>query len=828
MWCSSSAGSRCGKSRRRCAPRLSSRASAHARDEPHERMRRRRAACAGRRRRARALRAATARRGSPAASSRARPAPGAGAARRRPARLGERGERGTAAEDEALAERVRREPVRAVQAGAGALADGVEAGDGRRARRGRSRSRPSCSARRARPARARASGRCPLRRSTATTFGNSAGSTARMSSPTDARRVSRMRRATASATSSRGASSSTKRSPPASSSIAPSPRTASVTRKPSAPSAPATAVGWNCMISRSASAAPAAWASSMPAPTAPGGLVVRDHSAAAPPVASTTARRRHDAPVVAARTPTQRPPIVGSATARQSSSTSIRSCSATSADSWRVTRRPVALPPAWTMRRTRVAALQPEREAAVAVGVEAHAEPLEVAHARRRLARRGPRRRCAGTVPRPARDVSSRWRSRRVVERERGGEPALRPVAGRLRERRWRETSATRAPSRAAVSAAYSPAAPAPTTATSASIVCGRRHRGQVPYSRMAPPVYLLATRRRSRTTRAPTPSARRASRRSSASSRAATGSGWSGVEAPRVAAETLTRGAPGAPRRRRSRRCATRGGGTIDADTVVVAGSYEAALHAAGGAVRLVDLLLAARRRRGFCALRPPGHHAEPARAMGFCLFNNVAVAARHARDAHGLERVLVLDWDVHHGNGTNAIFHAIAGGPVRLDPPVAAVSRDRAGERRRQRRRRGLHGQPAGAGGLGRRALRVARRARRGPARARLRARTSSSSRRASTRTATTRSPDCRADRGRLRGDGAAVRASRRPSSARRSAPCWRAATTWARSPPRRPRRCACYRRRSRRAAGAARRRRRCRGGAARRAAGRRSRRV
>lgn len=95
-----------------------------------------------------------------------------------------------------------------------------------------------------------------------------------------------------------------------------------------------------------------------------------------------------------------------------------------------------------------------------------------------------------------------------------------------------------------------------------------------------------------------------------------------------------------------------------IDADTFVVEASYEAALHAAGGAVRLVDLLLSGSAPTGFSALRPPGHHAEPSRAMGFCLFGNVAVAAQHALDAHGLERVLVLDWDVHHGNGTSAAF--------------------------------------------------------------------------------------------------------------------------------------------------------------------------
>lgn len=100
-------------------------------------------------------------------------------------------------------------------------------------------------------------------------------------------------------------------------------------------------------------------------------------------------------------------------------------------------------------------------------------------------------------------------------------------------------------------------------------------------------------------------------------------------------------------------------GGGLLDADTVVCPDSYEAARHAAGGAAALVDALVAGA-PVGASLHRPPGHHAEAARAMGFCLFNNVAVAAQHALDAHGLERVLILDWDVHHGNGTNDLFHA------------------------------------------------------------------------------------------------------------------------------------------------------------------------
>lgn len=103
----------------------------------------------------------------------------------------------------------------------------------------------------------------------------------------------------------------------------------------------------------------------------------------------------------------------------------------------------------------------------------------------------------------------------------------------------------------------------------------------------------------------------------------------------------------------------AGRGGGMIDLDTVASAGSWEAALHAAGGAAHAVERLLDGE-ELAFCGLRPPGHHAERGRAMGFCLFNNVAVAAAHAIAERGVERVLVLDWDVHHGNGTEEIFYA------------------------------------------------------------------------------------------------------------------------------------------------------------------------
>ena len=95
-----------------------------------------------------------------------------------------------------------------------------------------------------------------------------------------------------------------------------------------------------------------------------------------------------------------------------------------------------------------------------------------------------------------------------------------------------------------------------------------------------------------------------------------------------------------------------------LDADTAMSPGSVEAALRAAGAAVAAVDAVMAGTAKHAFCAVRPPGHHATRYQAMGFCLFNNIAVAAAHALDAHGLKRVAIADFDVHHGNGTQAIF--------------------------------------------------------------------------------------------------------------------------------------------------------------------------
>ena len=118
----------------------------------------------------------------------------------------------------------------------------------------------------------------------------------------------------------------------------------------------------------------------------------------------------------------------------------------------------------------------------------------------------------------------------------------------------------------------------------------------------------------------------------------------------------------------------AAHGGGRINPDTVVSPDSHQVALAAAGACVAAVDAVLKGDDPTALCLVRPPGHHATPTRAMGFCLFNNVALAAAHAKRQHHLTRVLIVDWDVHHGNGTQDIFYE--------DPEVLFYSIHRYGQ--------------------------------------------------------------------------------------------------------------------------------------------------
>lgn len=110
------------------------------------------------------------------------------------------------------------------------------------------------------------------------------------------------------------------------------------------------------------------------------------------------------------------------------------------------------------------------------------------------------------------------------------------------------------------------------------------------------------------------------------------------------------------------------KGGGHLDADTYVSTCSFQVALLAAGGVLAAVQAVIEGRVKNAMALVRPPGHHAEPGRGMGFCIFNNVAIATRYAQRRHRLKRVLIIDWDVHHGNGTQNVFYD--------DPSVLYVS--------------------------------------------------------------------------------------------------------------------------------------------------------
>jgi len=127
---------------------------------------------------------------------------------------------------------------------------------------------------------------------------------------------------------------------------------------------------------------------------------------------------------------------------------------------------------------------------------------------------------------------------------------------------------------------------------------------------------------------------------------------------APRVATAALTRVHPADYVAAIEQASPSQGRVQLDADTAMSPGTWEAALRSAGGAIYAVDEVAGGRVDNAFVATRPPGHHAETATPMGFCFFNNAAVAARHAQVAHGLERIAIVDFDVHHGNGTQDIF--------------------------------------------------------------------------------------------------------------------------------------------------------------------------
>jgi acetoin utilization deacetylase AcuC-like enzyme len=122
-----------------------------------------------------------------------------------------------------------------------------------------------------------------------------------------------------------------------------------------------------------------------------------------------------------------------------------------------------------------------------------------------------------------------------------------------------------------------------------------------------------------------------------------------------------------------------------LDADTVMSPGTGEAALRAAGAIIAAIDDVMTGAADNAFCAVRPPGHHAEPGRGMGFCLLNNVAIGAMHARVAHGLKKIAIVDFDVHHGKRHPGDVRSRCRHALRLDPPVSALPGHRCGERNR-----------------------------------------------------------------------------------------------------------------------------------------------
>jgi len=134
----------------------------------------------------------------------------------------------------------------------------------------------------------------------------------------------------------------------------------------------------------------------------------------------------------------------------------------------------------------------------------------------------------------------------------------------------------------------------------------------------------------------------------------------WENVRTgPRAATEEEIRANHEARYIAHCRKVAAGGGGMLDPDTVVSTGSYNAAVHAAGAMIEAADAVMADKAKSAVCLVRPPGHHALSAQGMGFCLFNNIAIAAHYLRRKRGLDKVAIVDWDVHHGNGTQDSFY-------------------------------------------------------------------------------------------------------------------------------------------------------------------------
>jgi len=241
-----------------------------------------------------------------------------------------------------------------------------------------------------------------------------------------------------------------------------------------------------------------------------------------------------------------------------------------------------------------------------------------------------------------------------IAHRQGGGDPALRPVAGGARKGRARDQGHPGTGARGRESAKQSRSA----RADDGHVDCGGGVRHWRRYGNaIGPPLIFRHPSSLEHDTGAHPERADRIR----ALDAALAEQDWLGYEpreAPAATEEALLAVHPRAHVEAVRRHCQT--STAFDLDTPVSPESWDAALHSAGGAVALVDALLDGEAPTGFSALRPPGHHAEADRAMGFCLFATISVAARHAIDVRGAERVLILDWDVHHGNGTHAIFHS------------------------------------------------------------------------------------------------------------------------------------------------------------------------